>query len=332
MSLDILVVGDLHCRPRFLKDFEKVKEDILKAVDDHKPNFVILLGDSLHTHAQVHTEALNSVHDLVKKLSKKAIVYMLVGNHDYVSNSEFCTENHPFNSFKSLDNVRVVDKPCIYTSLEKITMVFCPYVPVGRFSEMIDPIVQNNSVDLIFAHQEFKGSKFGAVHSENGDVWDHRLPHIISGHIHEYQVLKNIMYVGTPYMTTFGESEDKGIFLFRLNKTDKLSLDIKKIVLDVPRKLTTVTDLDNLEAIKEGLNQTDHHRLIVRDTSSRLFTLKKTEIYQNLIKKDVKVVLEPTDTVVVDQNKRSDTYLNILTKAVEGDAVLAPLLKEIINV
>ena len=59
---------------------------------------------------------------------------------------------------------------------------------------------------LIFAHQEFKGCKMGAIESIDGDTWSTEYPPIISGHIHSNQTLDtNVYYPGSAMQNAFGD-------------------------------------------------------------------------------------------------------------------------------
>ncbi len=69
----------------------------------------------------------------------------------------------------------------------------------------------------IFPHQEFKGSKLGAIISEDGDKWPITGPMIFSGHIHGYQkVQENVVHVGTPVQHNHGDKDDKTVSLICL--------------------------------------------------------------------------------------------------------------------
>lgn len=64
----------------------------------------------------------------------------------------------------------------------------------------------------VFAHQEYRDAKMGAVKSAIGDKWPSNWPFIASGHIHDYdQLAANILYVGTPVQHAFGDREDKTV-------------------------------------------------------------------------------------------------------------------------
>nr|QBK90817.1 MAG: DNA repair exonuclease [Pithovirus LCPAC201] len=95
-------------------------------------------------------------------------------------------------------------------------------------TEEIEEIVRDYSnrwwwkSSIIFAHQEFKGAKMGAIVSEMGDEWPINGPLIISGHIHDYQkVQENVWYTGTPIQHGFGDTAGKTISFMSWSNPDQ---------------------------------------------------------------------------------------------------------------
>jgi hypothetical protein len=123
-------------------------------------------------------------------------------------------------------------------------------VEPGRFMEALGTknitreVLQSGKYRYIFAHQEFFGAQMGGLISQMGDKWSIDYPPIISGHIHDYQVLDNITYTGTPYQTGYGDNPNKGIYILdRSGKLEKISLNITpKIIIHLP--IEDVLDYD----------------------------------------------------------------------------------------
>jgi hypothetical protein len=87
------------------------------------------------------------------------------------------------NSLKNWNNIQIVDKV-----IDKDYYMLCPSVFPGRFIEAIETETKHcRKKKLIFAHQEFKGCKMGAIVSTVGDEWEEKYPFIISGHFHDNQ-------------------------------------------------------------------------------------------------------------------------------------------------
>ena len=135
----------------------------------------------------------------------------------------------------------------------------CPYVFPGLFKSTLE---SNSNFDYkirsIFCHQEFSGCKMEAVYSKDGDIWPNYNPLIISGHIHEYQkVGNNIIYVGTPRMSSFAGANDheeinKTVSLFTFSED---SYEHVRLPTNIPPKLLfeiSVNDVYTFEPPLEG--------------------------------------------------------------------------------
>ena len=135
----------------------------------------------MHEHERLHTSALNKAYDLIKMSSEYAEVYCLVGNHDLINNRQFLTKNHWMNAMKEWPRVTIVDYP-IYVEMDGFSFSAVPYVPPGSFMDALNFIPRWKDSDVIFAHQEIKGCKMGAIISEEGDEWLDGYPFLVSGH------------------------------------------------------------------------------------------------------------------------------------------------------
>jgi len=83
MSVKCLAIGD----PHFMTSNVTESKDLIKKVnlltDQLNPDFVVLLGDLLHTHEKIHVTPLTLATQFITDLSKKTHVYLIIGNHDY---------------------------------------------------------------------------------------------------------------------------------------------------------------------------------------------------------------------------------------------------------
>jgi hypothetical protein len=187
--MKILWVGDLHCQLRNIEEYGPMLQKLSGLASGC--NYVVLAGDLLHGHSIIRTEPLNMVTNIVTTLARIVKVIVLVGNHDYINASQYCTDAHPFNAFKSIPGITVVDKPVVIDN-----MAFAPYVPPGRLVEALNEFAPEwAACKVVFAHQEILGAHEGHFVSEKGDKWNKSFPPLISGHIHcftpDVEVLTN---------------------------------------------------------------------------------------------------------------------------------------------
>lgn len=315
----ILAIGDLHFKASNLVEGNELVCKIIQKVKEIKElDAIVLLGDLLDNHATVHSQAFNLVYKLLDAL-KEYKVFVLVGNHDYINNSQFLTTQHPFNVFKGWgENIVIVDD---YTTWIKDNQkfVFLPYVPTGRFQEALkvkEPL-ELSKIECIFAHQEFKGAIFG----DKGDEWDYETQ-VISGHIHTQTNLKQlncegmgaVFYLGSPVQHCFAETPDKSILL--MDTLNKPNWTFHK--LDLPQKHTIEMDLADIDSLVLPDRATVRLRLKCSCSSWAVF--KKTKKYKELI--DAKVKVQPLaidDEVQLKKMARNrTTYIQSLKTYAEN--------------
>ena len=331
----VLAIGDPHLRVDHLQEAEEYIAKMVTLVREHQPDFVVLLGDVLHCHERLHTSALNRAYQLIQDISALCPVFVLVGNHDYINNSQFLTEHHWMNAMKQWPQVTVVDKVHTVVWHERL-FVFCPYVYPGRFKEALNTVFNWTDGALIFCHQEFKGCKMGAIVSEEGDEWETTAPMVVSGHVHDKQwVGQNVYYTGSSAQHAFGESHDKTVALITLSESDHIPVHIEEI----PTRLTSkqivyhsIQDVYHGRVMVRPSSNT-HVRLTLSGTQEEFKAFRKSHHYKSLVDQGVKVVFRPSqlDTTTTNNNNNINTeskLSDILYSLIESDAELVQLYKE----
>src|SRR3989344_6944909 len=184
----MIVIGDIHVKVTNIEEINLLLEKLINLTAEKKPDYIVILGDTLHLFERLHTTALNKAYEIIDKLRQFSPIYVLVGNHDLENNMLFLSERHWLNGLKEWENVVVVDTVKTLTIENKLFM-FCPYVPNGRFIEALNTCEDENwkKATCIFAHQEFHGCSMNAITSVQGDRWKAKYPNVISGHIHTKQ-------------------------------------------------------------------------------------------------------------------------------------------------
>lgn len=334
----VVVIGDPHFRIDNIEEVNLFIKKIKELVDKEKPDLVVCLGDLLHTHERLHTIPLNKAYEFIKALCDYKL-YILVGNHDYIQNQQFLTQNHWMNGLKEWPNVTIVD--CVKSVyINHIFFTFCPYVPNGRFKEALDTAGYNwmNSV-CIFAHQEFYGCKMGAIVSVEGDKWPETNPFVISGHIHSKQRPQpNIYYTGSALQHAFGESEENTISIVEFGENET----IREVDLGLPRKKIVYTDIGDpnlLSKIKEKITeQPDQHIKLTLsgDDYGDFKAFKKSDVYKQLIDTGTKVVFKSKDagqkfTSATTSPETNFDFKKILYDSVSSNTDLMEMYNLIVN-
>ncbi|MGL5357012.1 MAG: metallophosphoesterase [Cetobacterium sp.] len=284
MSTKIIFIGDIHIKFSNLTAIDKLQEVVVAYCERSPPAFFVLGGDILDSHERVNTQLLNRAYELVKAFKRIAHVYVIVGNHDYINNQQFLSDNHWMNGMKEWNNVTIVDLP---TVVENYLLV--PYVPNGRFVEAIETVTNDwRGFDCIFAHQEIKGCKMGAITSIDGDLWETEWPMLISGHIHERQNIGgNVLYPGSAINHAYS-SDNQGVseFMFQGTKVDEHRIDLKLEKKKTIHKNISDVDMSKIKLIDKNC------RLTLEGEMKDITSFKKSQTYHSLIKKGVKVVFQ----------------------------------------
>lgn len=308
--MNILLIGDPHFKVKDAERSELMCKEIIEIVKKNSYDFIVILGDILDTHEKVHLQPFTRAVKFIKDLSDFSKIFLLIGNHDRLNNSDFLSDIHAFTSFKNKENYRnkiiIIDK--VY---KENNFVFVPYVSNGRFKEALSTIdYKYDEGDIIFAHQEFKGCKMGALISENGDVWEKNLPLVFSGHIHNYQeIQKNIIYVGTPIQHSYGDTDDKCLLTLKINEEKKVKWN--KIFLNIKKKRILTVQCFELENYKE--NENYETKLIIEGDGKKIRNiLKKRKDIENYKIKDINVYKNINK--ILDKNEK---FITIFTDKIK---------------
>lgn len=305
--MKILAIGDTHFKPDnviesydFIKKLENYISNNIENID-----IIVVLGDILHTHEKVFTQALNVALDFFKMLIKykSKNVFVLVGNHDMTSNTNFLNDSHWMNSLKAWGTLTIIDKTFKHILNNNEFIVLCPYVPDGRFIEALNTVKDWKEARIIFGHQSINGGKMGAIYVENVEEWDKKFPLLVSGHLHEKQwVNNNVYYVGSSQQHAFGEGEDKTIALINTK-----TLKVEEIDLELTTKKIIYLDSNDLEEklpdIKVKANE--QIKLVVSGDYNFFKEFKKTEqLKKKLLAKGISKVVFKQKEIKIKENTK----------------------------
>lgn len=322
----ILAVGDIHVKRQHIKTSILFKDKLIKLCLANEFDMVVLLGDAANDFEKMHIQCWSVLVDMFKDLNKLGIpIKYIVGNHDMLNNQVYMNSSENFfHIFNELENVEV------HSSISSDSdFIYCPYVPVGRFNESIEKIDDFASKKIIFAHQEFFGSKMGAIKSRHGDKWNKNNPLVVSGHIHERDWLQdNILYVGSPYDTAYGSTTKKTVELITIEDSGEIAT--KTLDMDMPKKISIETNCENFANIEN--NDKDYVRIVLKDSEEKIKILKKTSIYKEFDKK-FKIVVRYTDTLKVKKDSIEGDFVHILKNSIEKESEnVKCMFEEIIKV
>lgn len=217
--LKILAVGDPHFMKNNARDTDALHQRVIEIIESEAPDCVVVLGDTLNDFEVINSATQQRAQRFLKDISDRSELLLLIGNHDIMSNNEVCSEVHPFWALKAWKNTVVADHPIALTR-RGVPIVLVPYVPKGKLLS----VLREHNIDpaeacCVFAHQEMRGCKMGAIVSEDGDEWEASLPLMVSGHEHTCQRPQpNIFYPGTPLQLGWADAPKRALSLLRISR------------------------------------------------------------------------------------------------------------------
>lgn len=312
-----LVIGDPHIRTKEIEFTDLMLNEIVEIATDRKPDFIVVLGDTLHNNNHVDTNPLCRAVEWLGKLEDIAPLILLIGNHDIKNNKVNLTlesnPEHPFTALKRWKNTTVVDKTTIF---EFKGQKFCavPYVPEGCFHDAIKDI-NHEELTAFFGHSTIRGVRYRLNEDpvENADVWPDNFKPGFFGHIHEYQVVApNLIFIGTPSQQDHGADKDKAIAIidFSGENFEMERIHLKSVPIRSKYEFNS-DDIDSIIKLIKELKQSDRIflvKVVFRGTQVALRALEKSGPYREL--KAIKgVVVEPIPTDAGIENTIVETSI-----------------------
>ena len=316
----LLAIGDPHFKVDNMEESQHFYTQISTWLQENKVDYIIILGDILHSHEKIYTFALNMAVNFIKMCSSYATTYCLVGNHDATSNTIYCGKNHWLHVLNgTVENVVIVESP---TFIEDLNMICCPYVSDGRFVEMLEEYVDGwKECDCIFAHQLFNGAKMGGIVAQDVEEWKVEYPTIISGHLHDKQKpQENLVYVGSSQQLAFSESSDKSICLIVYEGSN---IQMEEVYLNLKQRKTLYSTVEDVMNLKMVANT--QYKIVIRDQDSACKAFKKTAKYKELMSQPCIRSIQFKPVVNEEEEKKTPTFacdfLSVLHKRIEGENV-----------
>ncbi len=339
-ELNVLLIGDSHLQSESPLASMKVIEESLKVANETKPDIIVALGDTLHSHSKADITPLKWATDWFSNLQKIAPTYVLIGNHDMKNPGEFLTTDHIFYANKYIESGPQIVDNVIEVDIKGYKIILMPFVPAGRMMEALNTIniteenIKSKNIKAILCHQDVASLIKGVDY--DGDEWPEDYPQVYSGHIHHYiKVQPNWTYVGSSRQVSCAEDSPKTISMVTFNGNTQKELRIK---LNVPIKQRIEVDVKNFKKGAYPLpekNKMVSYFLYVTGDSADLETLKKSKLYKKwkLDRDDVKINFpiraNKNDSSLICGVDLGKSYKEVLLEKVKGTD-LEPELKSIL--
>lgn len=225
----LTVIGDPHAQK---DNLDKIGD--LFEIAEELGNDVVILGDMLHSKETIRGKVINFIFTKLKDSKLNWII--LTGNHEWFNLQCY---DHSLQVFKTLHNVTIVDKPLV-----KGNIAYLPYMSPENAAKAVKDLPKG--VEYLFAHLDVCGYDYGnGRKSEEGLTLKQlkRFKLVISGHYHAYQRENPLVYLGTPFSHSFGETDqDKYIGVFENG-------DLQLLASPFPRHRTFEVDCTQPEEL-----------------------------------------------------------------------------------
>ena len=174
---------------------------------------VVIAGDFFDNRQVIDINVLNVGMDIVEKLTKHSVVYMLIGNHDIYKERDINVNS--LRMMGLMNKVHVIDKPLCLDLGKNSRVCLMPWM-ITHKAETDFLTEHKDDADVFIMHSAIRGMKM-----DNGrPITDGLDPKclgkkgvIYSGHIHTRQTSKNVTYIGSPFHTKRVDiGNEKGIY------------------------------------------------------------------------------------------------------------------------
>lgn len=254
------------------EDQQYVLNQVLRAMDEEKPEAVFIAGDVYNT-GMAGGDSVQLLNRFLTDIANKCIkIFMISGNHDSAEHLSFgadlfsavgCYLSKPFTEKGEVIQVTYMDDYgpvhiylLPYLSKSRITHVYCPKEPVpANMDEAMQLVIRHLHLNteernILVAHQFVTGAERGGSESQTTTVGGldginpatfKDFDYVALGHIHKPQnvVKDKIRYCGTLLQYSFNEEKNKN-FITVVNMDKKGQCTIKTIPVEPLHKLVTV--------------------------------------------------------------------------------------------
>lgn len=319
--MKFLHLSDLHIGKRVnefsqLDDQQYILTEILRIIDEQKPNAVVIAGD-IYDKSVPTAEAVSLFDWFLSSLSKRCLsVFIISGNHDSAERLSFANE--------IMDSSGIYISPTFKGEIKTVTLTdkigevcfhllpfvkpanvrkYYPETEILSYDDAVKTVVENMNIDVskrnvLVTHQFVTG----AVRSESeeasvggSDNIDYKnfdkFDYVALGHIHRPQSVgrEEVRYCGTPLKYSFSEANhNKSVTIVTMGekgdvKIETIGLSSKRDMVEIKGDYNTIVSKDFYSA----LNTDDYYHITLTDEEDVIDAVAKLRvIYPNIMKLD----------------------------------------------
>lgn len=314
-------ISDLHIgkklREKDISDDQVyILKEIIRLVDDHKPDGVLIAGD-VYDRSVPPASALNIFNDFITELETRDVkVFIISGNHDSPDRLQFAKD------ILSKSDVYIagsfdghLDKVTMEDEYGKVNVYMLPFIKpssVANFykDEVVDSydkalrlVIDSAKIDtdernILISHQfvtnlgkepetsESESVRIGGLDNIEVSAFD-SFDYVALGHLHKPQKVgrETVRYCGTPLKYSFSEANHtKSVTMVSME--DKGKITINKLPLTPLKDMYIIKDtLDNLLQKQEYTQYSDQYIYAIITDEEDLFDPigQLRSIYDNIL-------------------------------------------------
>ena len=236
-------IADTHIKNlKYHKEYRAVFEQLYETLKKEKVDCIVHCGDIAHTKTQISPEFVELCSDFLKNLASIAPTYIILGNHD----------GNLRNSYRQ-DAITPIVEALEHPNLHLLKNAGETHINGEFCLNVLSVFDEDNWVQPTKPEKTNIGLYHGAVKYSRTDIGfvmthgDHDISifdnfdYAFLGDIHKTQHLNKegtIAYAGSTIQQNFGETNDKGIFIWDIKS--KTEFEKKKINFLNPKPFVTI--------------------------------------------------------------------------------------------
>lgn len=304
--MKVLIYADLHIHNHYKQAINsETALNFLTYINEYclENNIknIFFAGDFFHTKSRAYAPHVIQSYLRIKDIAKNNVSqYMLVGNHDMANN---------LNSMNSImfvfsDYAEVVPDYKFF-DIENIRFHFLSYT-----TSILDNvfILSKNKKNILITHLDINGFEvidgFSEAKGYPQEIFS-KFDLVFSGHFHKPQEKNNIIYIGTPYQTSFVEKErDLGFIVF-----DTDTLKYKRIIYNEAPKYK-ILEIDSINDIEESCVNNNFLKIKLKSNNINKAELRERIYEYKALSVDI-IPYENSMTIEKYSNNFSDEPIEI---------------------
>ena len=212
-------IADTHIKNlKYHKEYREVFGQLYKTLKEQEVDYIIHCGDIAHTKTQISPEFVELCSEFLKNLADIAPTYIILGNHDGNLRNSFRQDAiTPIVEALSHKNLHLLKKAGEVSLNDEFSLNVLSVFDEQNWVKPSNP----DKINIALYHGAVKNSKtdigFIMEHGEHDISIFENHDFAMLGDIHKTQVLDHagrIAYAGSTIQQNFGETLDKGLFIW----------------------------------------------------------------------------------------------------------------------